>query len=92
MRTINPGRISEIKNGHPRYANIPPASKAEVDKFLSGKTKLHELAGELFSMKGTPQVVFGEIEYDPDTRDVSTPESASLDYKVGYEPTACSPI
>ena len=34
-RTINAGRISEIKNEHPRYADIPPASKDEVDKFLS---------------------------------------------------------
>ncbi len=43
-RTINFGRISEIKNGHERYANIPPASKDEVDKFLSKEGKPHKLA------------------------------------------------
>ena len=42
-RTINAGRISEIKNGH-THANVPPAPKEEVDKFLSKEGKPHKLA------------------------------------------------
>ena len=87
MRTINPGRIRRLKMDI-AIREHPPRIQSEVDKFLSGKTKLHDLAGELFSMKGTPQVAFGEIKYDPHTREVSTPESASLDYKVGYDSLA----
>ena len=43
-REINAGRISEIKDEHPRYTGISPASKDEVDKFLSGERKPHKLA------------------------------------------------
>ena len=85
VRTINGGRVSEIKRGHPRYAGIPPASQEEVDRFLRGEVKLHELAGELFPMKGARQVIFGAVEYDSVTLEVGTPESALLEYKVAYE-------
>ena len=84
VRTVNSGRISEIKNRH-KHADILPASKDEVDKFLSGETKLHELARELFPMREALQIAFGGIEYAPVTREVSTPESTSLDYKERYE-------
>lgn len=84
-RTVNAGRISEIKNGHERYESIPTATKDKVDKFLSGEIKLHHLAGKLFPMQGTPQFVFDMIEYDPVTLEVNTPEGSHLDYKEIYD-------
>lgn len=86
-RTINAGRISEIKTGYPRYRGIPAAAREEVAKFISGETKLHELAGELPALKGPPAFIFGGmVAYDAATLEVSTAEGPSLDYKVGYEP------
>ena len=84
-RTVNAGRISEIKKGHARYKGIPPASKEKVDQFLEGKVKLHELAGELFALAGAPQTVLGVVEYDSVTLEVNTPESGLIEYKEIHE-------
>ena len=84
MRTVNGGRISEIKNGNARK-DIPMASKEVVDQFLEGKIKLHELAGELFTLTGALQTVFDAVEYDSTALKVNTPESVRLDYKEFLE-------
>lgn len=85
MRTVNAGRISEIKNGNARYEHIPTASKEVVDQFLEGKIELHKLAGKLFTLTGAFQTVFGVVEYDSAALKVSTHESVRLDYKRCHE-------
>ena len=84
-RTVNAGRISEIKKGYARYKHIPVAPKEVVDQFLERKIKLHELAGELYTLTGALQTVFDAVEYDSTTLNVSTPESVRLDYKEFHE-------
>ena len=82
-RTVNGGRISEIKTGK-RGRDVASASKKEVDRFLQGEIKLHDLAGQLFSLDREAKV-FSVVKYSVKTLYVSTLESASLEYKEKFE-------
>ena len=81
-RTVNSGRISEIKAGN-RGRDVASASKKEVDRFLQGEIKLHDLAGQLFSLDREEEIF--SVKYSVETLYVSTLENESLEYKEKFE-------
>ena len=81
-RTVNSGRISEIKTGK-RGRDVASASKKDVDRFLQGEIKLHDLAGRLFPLDREEEVF--SVKYNAGTLYVSTLENESLEYKEKFE-------
>lgn len=96
-RTINAGRISEIRNGYSRFASICPASKEMVNDFLSGEIPLNQLMQNKQEIKmfadlpdGVPhrleKVFCDSIQVNMNSLIMCVNESECLDFKVNYEP------
>ena len=81
-RTINGGRISEIRNKQ-RHANVAVASESEVDKFINGKTTVYHYLEQL--PMGEDMFLFGDIKYSPASMKVLTNEGKNVEFKKIYE-------
>lgn len=90
-RTINSGRISEIRNKHPKHVNIPDYEKNIVDDFLNNRITLLDLMNNGYlpgmgsSATTKKEKIFGNIVVDMDKLIVLGHESVSLEFKEFYE-------
>ena len=90
-RTINSGRISEIRNKHPKHVSIPAYEKNIVDDFLNHRITLLDLMNNEYlpgmgsSAATKKEKIFDNIVVDMDKLIVSDHESESVEFKEFYE-------
>lgn len=78
-RTINAGRISEIRTGK-KHKDVQVAPKKEVKDFVDGRTNVYYYLQQL-TLAGQDMFLFGDIKYSPSNMSVKTPENENVEYK-----------
>lgn len=93
-RLINSGRFSEIKNKHPRYADVLPSTKVLADKFVRrarGASALAQLTDQRYlpgvESRRTEDFFDSalKVEIGALTARALTQESASVEFKWFYD-------
>ncbi len=81
-RTVNAGRISEIRTGK-KHKNVAVASKQEVEDFVKGLKNVHHYLQQL--PLGQNLFLFGDVEYSPSEMKTVTNEGKNIEFKEIFE-------